>query len=443
MVEMKMKPKSEWRQQWGTWCRPSGVTGIYERKDGGFVVRRELTRPLKPIRKVLPDASLTDAIEWLERETRDRRAGSSRQHQRQLFSEYAASLMQNKIDAGDLKSRASRAKWKYVLEHLIGGTWDEGHQNLLVEGFGDIRIGEISVARVQAWRAACGRIVQQHLYDPTTFNQSWRPIFRAITAQAAREFGVRDVGLDLRPLDEDDRPDFTEEDPNALTEDEIGKFLAELKSGFPQHYAMALLGFATGLRPSTLRPLRRTGPDRDILWDDGVLMVRRSQTIGDPINKPKKGSRQRIPLPPEVMDVLRWHVESQLTHPAQIASDLLFPSLAGGFRTNSVFTKPFEAVLAATEISRRFTAKGMRRTFNDLTRLAGVRDIVIRAISGHATPTMQGRYSTVAVDERRHAVAAVIDLATRRPTKAEPVIPPQDKTEPVPGGRRDEAASES
>jgi len=216
-----------------------------------------------------------------------------------------------------------------------------------------------------------------------------------------------------------------------------------LWSGFPQHYAMALLAFATGLRPSTLRPLRRTGPDRDVLWDDGFVMVRRSQTIGVPIDKPKKGSRQRIPLPPEVVDVLRWHVETQLVHPAQAAIALLFPSVRGGYRSNGVLRKPFDAVLAATGIFRRFTAKGMRRTFNDVTRQAGIRDIVIRAISGHSGPTIQARYASVGVEERRQAVATVIDLAGRRPPKVEPRIPPRDKTEPVPGGRRDQAASET
>ena len=147
----------------------------------------------------------------------------------------------------------------------------------------------------------------------------------------------------------------------------------------------------------------------------------RSGEIVATLCKPKKGYRQRIPLPPEVMDVLRWHVETQLTHPAQIASDLLFPSVMGGFKSNGVFRKPFESVLAASAIGRRPTAKGMRRTFNDITRLAGVRDAVIRAVSGHATATMQERCSTVAQDERRQAVAAVIDLATRRPAKPEPV----------------------
>lgn len=37
---------------------------------------------------------------------------------------------------------------------------------------------------------------------------------------------------------------------------------------------MTFLGFATGLRPSSLRPLRRTGPTPDVLWDQGVFGVR-------------------------------------------------------------------------------------------------------------------------------------------------------------------------
>ncbi|MGH7271286.1 MAG: hypothetical protein ACREJ3_12735 [Polyangiaceae bacterium] len=45
---------------------------------------------------------------------------------------------------------------------------------------------------------------------------------------------------------------------------------------YPQHYAMTFLGFATGLRPSSLRPLRRRGTEADVLWDEAALFVRRS-----------------------------------------------------------------------------------------------------------------------------------------------------------------------
>jgi hypothetical protein len=53
-----------------------------------------------------------------------------------------------------------------------------------------------------------------------------------------------------------------------------------MKEQFPGQYAIAFLGFATGLRPSSLRPLRRTGPTPDVLWDQGVILVRRSHTLG-------------------------------------------------------------------------------------------------------------------------------------------------------------------
>ena len=46
------------------------------------------------------------------------------------------------------------------------------------------------------------------------------------------------------------------------------------------------------------------------------------------------------------------------------------------------------------------------------------KDIVTRAISGHATETMQHHYSTVAADEKKLAIAKVIELAGVRKTLA-------------------------
>jgi len=53
----------------------------------------------------------------------------------------------------------------------------------------------------------------------------------------------------------------------------------------------------------------------------------------------------------------------------------------------------------------------MRRTFQDLARTTEMRDIVTRSISGHATETMQRRYSTVGAEEQRASIAKVVDLA--------------------------------
>jgi hypothetical protein len=56
----------------------------------------------------------------------------------------------------------------------------------------------------------------------------------------------------------------------------------------------------------------------------------------------------------------------------------------------------------------------MRRTFQDLARQAQVKDIVTRAISGHATDQMQRHYSTVNQREMEESIGKVISLAGAR-----------------------------
>ena len=53
---------------------------------------------------------------------------------------------------------------------------------------------------------------------------------------------------------------------------------------------------------------------------------------------------------------------------------------------------------------------GLRRTFDDLMRRAGVDAIVTRSITGHVTERMQEHYGSVAIDENRTLVARVLQL---------------------------------
>jgi hypothetical protein len=83
----------------------------------------------------------------------------------------------------------------------------------------------------------------------------------------------------------------------------------------------------------------------------------------------------------------------------------------------------------------------MRRTFQDLARAAEVRDIVTRAISGHATETMQHHHSTVAAVEKKLAFAKVIELAVVRGALARGGMHrgmpgPEDKKPPGEDSRR-------
>jgi hypothetical protein len=57
-------------------------------------------------------------------------------------------------------------------------------------------------------------------------------------------------------LDTSEHPTYTHEQPNSLLVEGVPRFLALMRALYPQHYAMTALGFATGLRPSSLRPIR-------------------------------------------------------------------------------------------------------------------------------------------------------------------------------------------
>lgn len=182
---------------------------------------------------------------------------------------------------------------------------------------------------------------------------------------------------------------------------------------------MTFLGFATGLRPSSLRPLRRRGPSADVLWDQNRILVRRSQTRRDEVMETTKQKvRYRIEVPPGVMAVLRWHVDTQLDTPEQKESELLFPSVKGGFRTVTALCKPFREVAKDLKLGYPLSPRAMRRTFNDLARAASIEAIVTRSISGHLTEQMQNHYSTVRGPEQRAGIARVVDLMTSTSTPA-------------------------
>ncbi len=60
-------------------------------------------------------------------------------------------------------------------------------------------------------------------------------------------------------LDTSEHATYTEEEPNALERHEVGPFLARFREWHPRLYAMVYLMLVTGLRPSSIRPLRRRG----------------------------------------------------------------------------------------------------------------------------------------------------------------------------------------
>jgi hypothetical protein len=414
--EATTKWVTRWRYQV---AKTATRRGIWKLKGGGYLVRARVTDSRTgreyQISKTLrgPHVTLLEALRvQMELRHRGRERSAERTQSRMLWSEYAASLFEGKVAEGQLKSAASRERWANALSRLV-------------PAFGQLHVDDLRHADLVAWRDQVARWIRDGMpsrrkrdvdtnktvkLSPVTAN-GWLSILKTICKAMKKRFDLdRDPAA---PLEYFPRPrTYTREQPNALSAKQVPVFLAKLKELHPNHYAMVLLGMVTGARPSTLRPLRRSGPECDVLWDEGALLLRRSNSRrAEIMDRTKTALDQEIPLPVGVQQVLKDHVAS-LPAGLMRESEYLFPSLTGGMRTRSVLDKPFSEVLDALHWTMRFTPRGMRRTFQDLARQAEVHDVVTRAISGHQTEQMQRHYSTAQREEMRLAVGKVVLLAT-------------------------------
>ena len=399
---------SKWIMRWRMLIAETPVKpGVWRRKEGGFVIRARLKNPrtgqMNEIRSTVDVDSAEAAFLELQRRIEELRAGVNPQISVPSFGEYAASLLERKIAKGEIKSSKTREKWGYTLEHH------------LVPAFGRIFLDELRKQDFEEWLAKLGKRVQAEKASPNTVN-GWLSVLRVIINSAVAEYELeRNPIMLVKNLDNSTWHTYTEEEPNSLTPDEVPPFLSKMRELFPQHFGFVCLGFATGLRPSSLRPLRREGKTPDVLWDQGVLLVRRSQTGNeDPIETTKTGKLQRITLPDEIIEILKWHVAQLPPRGPMRKSELLFPSETGGYHAPSFLDKPFRQVTEELKLRKHLTPRAMRRTFQDLARAAEVRDIVTRSISGHSTEAMQMHYSTVSAREQKEGLAKVISLAKFR-----------------------------
>ena len=389
-------------RSWKDGCEPTRYPGIFATKKGYRVRARAIdprTGRERDVNLDLEGITIEIAIaRQAELRAEIRSGGRAGPRERVRYADYATSLFRRKLATKELKSAKTSERWSDTQDlHLI-------------PHFGQWFVDAIRKADIEEWKAIQGRKVARKEYSPNTVN-GWLSILMTTLRAAVDDLELeRDPTRKVALLDTSEWSTYTEEQPNALTVDEVSRFMESARALFPQHYAMLALGLATGRRPSEMRPLRRNGAEPDLRWGEGVLLVRRSETMGAVRESTKTGRRLRIPLPAELVEILRAHVDA-LPEGAMRDSGLLFPSVTGGFRAGSCLDKPIAAIAQAAKIEKHLTPRFMRRTFQDLCRAAKVHDFVTRAISGHATAAMQERYSSVDGDEVRAGLAKVISLA--------------------------------
>jgi integrase len=336
--------------------------------------------------------------------------------QRVSFDIFSATILQRKIDQGKINGDSVR-KTADQYAHLIKGTTvrdkTTGEVIVKVDAFGNVPVERITTRLIQAWKSKLGTLIRDGHYKPSTVN-GWLSQMRELMAIAVAEHDLRKNPMNgVKDFDLSGYRPYSEKAPNALDPHQTKLFLEKLLELYPQHYAFAYLGFMTGARISIMITMRRAGPDPDIDWTTGRLLNRRSKGHGPEVRDViKQKDNFGVPLPRELVDILQWHVETQLDErQLKNKEQLLFPGSKGAtFRSLSSLAKPFAKVAESIGVKFRFTQRGMRRTFNDLSRAAKLEPDIIRSISGHHTDQMREWYSTYRAGERRAGIAAVIDV---------------------------------
>lgn len=428
-----------WITRWrDTIAAEPSKPGVWRRKEGGFRIRGRTRDPKSNQRRevnvVLADC--TDAREAY-RDLQERLSAiaadtgtpaASMPH----FDDWSATVFERKVASGDILSARGRDKWESILRiHLLPAFGPFLVNKITREDIERWKSRELLAPRVKSKDAKRDRELAGERYSPETCN-TILGVLRQVMSEAAAEFNFHDPCSKVDNVSKRGHRTYTYEEPNALKPGDVGRFLDEIRIRYPEHYAFVFLGFITGQRPSSLRPLRRSGPHADVKWEDGKILIRRSHTKrSEVMDMTKTGEDLVLDVDQRVIEVLRWHcdrldLENERRRArghvaiadAIGASELLFPAAptkwnhGGGFRSPSCMDKAFDDVGAILELGYPVSPRCMRRTFQDLARAAKIADVTTRAISGHATPEMQRRYSTVAGAEQRAAMGQLIDFAT-------------------------------
>lgn len=326
---------------------------------------------------------------------------------RTTFKDWAKEVMETRMALGKIVSPETKDKWTRTLD------------NHLLKDWGDAFVDAITRSDIQRWLVKLGLKIQAGTYTPSTV-KTWWAVFRAIMTRAAAHFDIKDPTLAVELPSDYNHRTYTTEEPNSLLPAELPAFFDAAWTHEREHFAMLALGMLTGRRACELRPLRREGRYADLRWETGQLLIRRSQTKGEPMEVTKTKRDVVLFLPESLLDVLRTHI-ANLT-PYRKSSDLLFPPrmpmLAGagtpnvGYMSKSALDKPIRNICEKAGIKKHLTAKGaMRRTYQDLCDAAHVDEVVKMAMSGHATKKMMLLYSTADMDRKRSALTRMSDIA--------------------------------
>jgi integrase len=378
---------------WMQGCTKTRYAGIFKTKSGYRVRVRAMdprTGTLKEANREYDGIDVRQAILNQTQMRKEIQSGSIAA-ERLRVGEYAKHWIESKaptVDPGTAERYAAALE-----DHVL-------------PALGLLFYDQLTTLDVQKWVNAERRIG----YRAETI-KGWFRVLRTMTRDAMEPLDLpRDPTLRIT------FPEDGERENNALTPEMLAPFLSIMKRDSPQHFALVAVLAFTGLRFCHASALRW----EDIDFEKAVVSVVRKNVRGriGSVSRKKRAPR-RFPLSPELAEVLRDHrrmlVESQAPG---LHDGWVFPSETGTLRTPGGLSKAWQACLKEAKIAERFTVHGLRRTFNDLSRRAGVDAVITKSLTGHVTEKMREVYSTVGLDEKRAAVANVHRLVAKAASSA-------------------------
>jgi integrase len=261
--------------------------------------------------------------------------------------------------------------------------------------FGDRRLGELRSQEIAAWRMT---ISPGHRFEAT---QALRQVLtRAV------EWGMIDINPAKQGVDNPQRR-RTEKRPF-----ESWAQLAEVASRVgDRHRPLVMFAAATGLRPGEWIALEH----RDIDLDARVVYVRRAFRNGRVKCTKTEGSVRAVPLQAIALQALE-----QL--PAGAETDLLFPSLRGGyFDLHNFRSRDWKPAQLAAGIAPLRRVYDLRHTFATFALRAGISTFDLSRYMGASLTMIDRHYGHLARDGREHAIKLLDSFTSQHTTNVHAV----------------------
>lgn len=264
---------------------------------------------------------------------------------------------------------------------------------VICDGLGDIAIAELGPGTVTEWLGALSSRYGDSsrmglLRVLRTMTRDAKADLRLTHWACERVVGPRQLG------------GYDDDNPNALTADELGRLFIAMRDHEPAWFALFATMAMTGMRFAEASALQWA----DVDFEAGKISVRRNQYRGM-LSTPKTArSRRAIPLVPELAAILGRH--KKVVDALMPDIEWVFPSSARKPHHSGALSGPLQRAAEIAQVRTHITPHGLRRTLNTLALQVAPAE-TIRSILGHVTSEMTARYNAPSLEARRDVLSRV------------------------------------